>query len=198
MVCESVEATESLDVATHRTVQMMGRYIKQACSDARVRACASYAWRRFGAGLSSPAAIAWAVFWYIRHCLRFRRDEGVLSLLGMPNEHDLLIAPSVLSRMKDPAEDCDGHSMFVTALLCILGLPVAIATVATEPERPQRWSHVFALASAGAGRWRPIDASHGRGPGWMVPWSRVFRFQAWDLEGRRIDIPFSSIVRGPL
>lgn len=198
MVVENVPATESLDVATHRTVQMMGRYIKQACADPRVKACAQYAWRHFASGLSSPNAIAWGVFWYVRHCLRFRRDEGVLSLLGLPNEHDLLIAPSVLLRMKDPAEDCDGHSMTAAALLCTLGQRVAIATVATEPDRPNRWSHVFMLSGAGGGRWRPIDASHGKGPGWMVPWSRVFRFQAWDLEGRPLDVPLSSIVRGPL
>jgi hypothetical protein len=94
----------------------------------------------------------------------------------------------VLLRMQDPAEDCDGFTMLTAALCTALGVPVFIATVAADGRDPSRFSHVFPCAQLEGGNILPLDASHGSGPGWMVPIENIYRWQAWDLDGKPIDI----------
>jgi hypothetical protein len=93
--------------------------------------------------------------------------------------------------MKNPSEDCDGFTMLTAALLTILGVRVLIATVATEPDDPSRWSHVFLVAIVN-GQVKPLDTSHGTAPGWMVPRSRINRWQTWTLDGRPADVQIPS------
>jgi hypothetical protein len=59
-------------------------------------------------------------------------------------------------------------------------------TVAADPENPERWSHVFPMAQLGNVN-MPMDASHGKFPGWMVPREHIFRWQAWDLNGNPVE-----------
>jgi hypothetical protein len=191
VVLESRPAGGDTDTSTARTVAMMCDYINQAVSDPAVRQAAAYCAKHFAAGRNDPASLAWAVFWYVKHCVRLRNDEATLFRIGARDEFDLLIAPSVLVRMKDPAEDCDGFTMLCAALCSILGVPVFIATVAVSPDDPSRWSHVFPCAMV-SGSVLPLDASHGPGPGWMVPRSRISRFQAWGLDARPVDIGISK------
>jgi hypothetical protein len=173
----------------------MAGYIRKAIGDRGVQAAAEYAWRHFGEGEKTPAMLWWAAFWYVKHCVKFRVDEATMFRIGAQNSFDLLIAPDVLVRMQDPAEDCDGFTMLVLAIFAILcGWFLApgvaqpyIATVAAGAEDPERWSHVFGLAVIG-GRVMPLDASQGPGPGWMVPREHIYRFQAWDLDGRPVDV----------
>jgi hypothetical protein len=64
--------------------------------------------------------------------------------------------------------------------------------VAANAGEPSRWSHVFVVAIVD-GQVMPLDTSHGIGPGWMVPRSRIFRLQAWNLDGDPVnDIGISS------
>jgi hypothetical protein len=187
VMAESVPAAADTDTSTLQTVQMMCRYIAQGVEDPQVQAAARYAFDHFAAGSDRPDMLAWATFWYMKHCVRFRQDEATMFRIGAANEFDLLIAPAVLVRMKDPAEDCDGFTMLSAAIATILGLPVFIATVAVSPSDPSRWSHVFPCALVN-GRVVPLDSSHGSGPGWMVPLDRIYRFQAWDLSANPVDI----------
>jgi hypothetical protein len=174
---------------------MMAEYIRAGLGDPLVLACADYAWRRFGKGLADPRAKAWAVFWYVKHCVKFKKDEGVMLQLGSPGEQDVLIAPSVLVRMKKPAEDCDGFTMLGSVLLAALSVPVAIVAVAVNPQQPGIWSHVFPVALID-GSLLSLDMSHGSAPGWMVPLERIQRWQAWDLNGRKISLPAPSGFAG--
>jgi hypothetical protein len=177
------------DTATSRTVAKMCEYIRAGRTDDMMQRAASYAWRRFGHGLPDTlAARCWAVFWYVKHCIQFRQDEATMFRLGLDGEHDLVVAPSVLVRMKDPAEDCDGFTCFGASLLSILGVKVYVCTAALNPEEPRRWSHVFPVAELPGGP-LPLDMSHGPGPGWMVPAERISRFQAWDLDGKPVNMP---------
>jgi hypothetical protein len=187
VVMQSRPAGDNTDTSTARTVAMMCDYINQAYTDPVVRQAAAYCFDHFACGRTDPGMLAWAVFWYVKHCVRLRTDEATMFRIGARDEFDLLIAPSVLVRMKDPAEDCDGFTMLCAALCSILGLPVFIATAAVSPDDPSRWSHVFPCAMVN-GSVLPLDASHGPGPGWMVPRSRIYRFQAWGLDGRPIDV----------
>jgi hypothetical protein len=187
IVMNRVDGGADSDTATARTVAMMGAYILKCSTDPQVVAAAQYARNHFAAG-PDAAGLAWGVFWYVKHCVKFRQDEATMFRLGFKDEVDFLTAPDVLVRMNDPAEDCDGFTMLVASMLTALGVPVAIATVAASADDPTRWSHVFALALLPGGRVLPLDASHGIGPGWMVPARDVFRFQAWNLQGQPIEV----------
>jgi len=191
--CDRIPAGDSTDVATERTIRMMAEYIRYGAVDPAIEATAEYAARHFSFGSDrSPAALAWAVFWYVKHCIKFRLDEATMFRVGLRDEHDFLTAPSVLVRMKDPSEDCDGFTMLTAAMLSALSIPVYIVTVAANANEPQRWSHVFVVAIVD-GQVMPLDTSHGIGPGWMVPRSRIFRLQAWNLDGDPVnDVAISS------
>jgi hypothetical protein len=184
---ERTAAAADIDGATRQTVEKMCEYIKAGVADPMVQRCADYAWKRFGMGLPSLDMKAWAVFWWVKHCIKFRQDEATMFRVGLQDEQDLLIEPALLVRMKDPAEDCDGFTMLGAAMLAILGVPVYIATVAVSPDDPRRWSHVFPVAVVSSGV-LPLDMSHGPGPGWMIPRNQIYRWQAWGLDGKPADL----------
>ena len=182
---------DDTDTATRKTVEKMCELIRESCADPLVQKCAEYAKQHFALGSNDPAALAWGVFWYVKHSVKFRLDEGTMFQIGERDQQDLLISPAVLVRMKDPAEDCDGFTMLTAALLTCLGVPVVIATVATEADDPSRWSHVFLCAIVN-GRVIPLDTSHGPAPGWMVPRSRIHRWQTWKLDGKPAEVKIPS------
>lgn len=190
-------ALDDSDGATRQTVEKMCELIRESASDPYVQRCAAYARDRFAMGSADPAALTWGVFWYVKHCVKFRLDEGTMLQVGESHDaygqqqQDLLIAPAVLVRMKDPSEDCDGFTMLTAALLTCLGIPVVIATVATDMDDPTRWSHVFLCAIVN-GRVKPLDTSHGAAPGWMVPRHRINRWQTWTLDGRPASVQIPS------
>ncbi len=187
IVFEETPAASDTYMSTAQTVSKMCEYIRSSIDDPQVQAAAQFAADHFARGSQDPGMLAWAVWWYVKHCVRFRQDEATMFRIGRQNEFDLLIAPSVLVRMKDPAEDCDGFTMLTAALCAILGVPVFIATVAADGRDPERFSHVFPCAMID-GNVLPLDASHGTAPGWMVPVDRIHRWQAWNLDGQPIDV----------
>ncbi len=180
-------AADDTDGATLQTVQVMCKLIAESAADPIVKQCAEYAKKHFACGSSDQAALTWGVFWYVKHCVKFRSDEGTMLQVGEQGSQDLLISPAVLVRMDKPSEDCDGFTMLSAAMLTILGVPVYITTVATDLDDPRRWSHVFLCANIN-GRIIPLDTSHGKAPGWMVPRDRINRFQTWTLDGKPADV----------
>lgn len=186
-------ALDDSDGATRQTVEKMCELIRESATDPLVQQCAAYARDRFAMGSTDQAALAWGVFWYVKHCVKFRLDEGTMLQIGESHDafgqqqQDLLIAPGVLVRMRNPSEDCDGFTMLTAALLTCLGVQVLIATVAVDMDDPSRWSHVFLCAIIN-GRVKPLDTSHGTAPGWMVPRNRINRWQTWTLDGRPADV----------
>jgi hypothetical protein len=183
-----VPAAADSDGATLQTVRMMAEYVRKCVNDSQVQAAADYAWKRFAMGSPDPAAKCWGVFWWVKHCIKFRLDEATMFRVGEKDQQDFLTAPDVLLRMKEPAEDCDGFTMLAAAMLTVLGVPVVIATVAADGGDPSRWSHVFLCALLPGDQVLPLDTSHGRAPGWMVPQSDIHRWQAWDLNGNPVNI----------
>ncbi len=183
---ERIPTDDNTDELTRTTVQKMCAFIKDSATDPIVQGCAAYAKKHFAQGSSDPAMLAWGVFWYVKHCVKFRSDEGTMMQVG-ERGLDLLTAPAVLVRMQNPSEDCDGFTMLSAAMLTILGVPVYVTTVATDLDDPRRWSHVFLCANVN-GRIIPLDTSHGKAPGWMVPRNRINRFQTWTLDGRPADV----------
>lgn len=183
---EAIDAGANTDTATKRTIEKMGDYIKAAIADPVVNRAAAFARKHFALG-PGEAGLAWAAFWYVKHCVRFRLDEATMFRIGAEDEFDLLTGPDVLVRMKDPAEDCDGFTMLVAALCSIFGLKVFPTTVKVDRDDRDRWSHVF-LCAIVDGRVMPLDASHAVGPGWMVNPQNIYGWQSWDLEGNAVDV----------
>jgi len=205
-------AVGDLETATAQTVAKMCEYIDAGSRDPVVRAWATQAANMYGGRAgpvdsgdsaaapivtggvprgtdppADPAALCWAVFWLVKHAVKYAHDEPRLFRLGEPGALDLLIAPAVLVRMRKPKEDCDGFTMLICAMLRALLVESYIVTVAADPKDPSRWSHVFAMAKLPDGTFVPLDCSHGGFPGWMVPAEHIFRWQAWQLNGRPAD-----------
>lgn len=179
---ERVPAGDDIDTATRRTIAKMAEYIRSAASDPVLQSIALSAWRRFGGSSPDPLMKCWAVFWFVKHYVRFVNDERTMLEVGVSDdEQDLLIHPSVLIRMSDPHEDCDGFSMLAATLLKILGVSSCLCTVAVNPRDPKRWSHVFVIAHYPGGA-IALDTSHGLHPGWMVPVEHISRWQCWDSD----------------
>ena len=206
LTVELMPAATGNDEVTAQTIQEMCRYIRQSLDDPLVARAAAEAQQRFGSGntagndggRSQKAALdAWGVFWYIKHLVKFRLDEGALmEWQGEQDQQDFLIAPHVLLRMREPKEDCDGFSMLTCALLTKLGIPAYLITVAVDPQDPERWSHVFVAAMVD-GSPLALDTSHGRAPGEM-PRVPIYRLQAWDLNGKKLELPWKLRKRSQL
>ena len=189
---ERFPAAPDTDSVTNQTIKLMCRYIKEAAADPEVKAAADYTRAAYAGGSPDLAMLAWGVFWFAKHNLKFVVDEAPLMRLEriVPGsgwaQQDLLIRPDVLIRMNPREGDCDDFTMMVCALLKCLGVPFAIATIACGADDPQRWSHVFPIAITPKAI--ALDASHGSGPGWMVPAEHTYRWQAWDENGEPINL----------
>ena len=183
---ERYAAADDTDSVTAQTIGLMCRYIRESADDPAIQDAAQWAAGHYGAGSTSPSMLAWAAFWFAKHNVKFVVDEAPMFRLGETGRQDLLISPSVLIRMQKPEEDCDGFTMLVCALLRCMGVPFVIVTIAASPDDPSRWSHVFPMALTPQPI--PLDASHGSGPGWIVPAAHTFRWQAWDCDGSPCDV----------
>jgi hypothetical protein len=187
---EQQDAGPDDNTATAQTVERMCRHIAGAVAhDPATQASAADALQRFGnVALSPLRRRAWSVWWYVKHRMKFVQDEKLLgSMLGEPPQRELMISPAILLRMKEPQGDCDDFTMLVCALLKCLNVPFEIVTIAADPTAPERWSHVYAVALVEDGQRIPIDASHGKFPGWEVPLEHILRYQAWDEIGEPIE-----------
>lgn len=186
MALERYPAAADSDSATAQTVELMCRYIRISAEDPVIQQAAAWLQQSFAQGSNAAALIAWAVFWFVKHHVTFCVDESPMFRLGEAGQQDLLISPDVLIRMDSPREDCDGFTMLCCALLKALGVPFVIVTIAASPEDPSRFSHVFPMALTPSPL--ALDASHGPGPGWMVPAEHTLRWQAWDENGQKIGL----------
>jgi hypothetical protein len=184
IIKEKIPAAPDTDTSTKQTIAKMCEYIAASASDDVCKFWALQAKERWAQG-PDLAQQCWGVWWLVKHAVKFAKDEPRLFQIGEPDALDLLIAPAVLVREQDRKEDCDGFTMLVCCLLKILGIPSVIVTIAADPSDPERWSHVFPMAEVN-GAYLPMDASHGKFPGWMVPRDHISRWQAWDLNGNPV------------
>lgn len=169
----------------------MAEYARAGAQDDCVKNWSAFGFAKFGesAPFRSPEQKwCWADFWLLKHCVNFVNDEPRLFEVGEPEALDLLIAPAVLVRMEHPAEDCDGFAMLTASLLQIQGVKCYFVTIACDPSDRERWSHVFTMAELQDGTRIPIDASKGMFPGWMVPRKHIFKWQAWDMDGKPVSV----------
>ena len=183
--------------STQQTVERMCGHIKDAQKDSLIQRIAQ---RTNGAWANGEQnQIAWDVFWFCKHKVRFIPDErAMLALYGTDDDVDFLVSPPVLMRMNRPAGDCDDFTMLACALLALNNVAWEIVTIKADPTEPGRWSHVYLRAVLENGRRLVLDPTNGTYPGWEVPSCDVFRKQVWDMNGRPIadSAPMVARMRG--
>lgn len=134
------------DVSTVATVRILRRLAHQYANDPSVLAANADAMRALHAGASQRAR-ACAIFYWIRHRVRFVEDESLLyEQLGVAPENldkELLIVPPVLLRMPVPMGDCDDFSLLAAVMAMAAGIRAYFVTVAADAEDPAKFSHIY-------------------------------------------------------
>lgn len=190
------QGDQNPDTATAQTIALMCQQIEKAARDPLLQRAARDAVQRFRGGplyaaasvdpASNPCAIAESAYWWVKHALKFQLHNSLIQVWF--NERDqlqLLISPDLLLRMSKPRGDCAIYSMLVCAMLRAWGIPYELVTAAVTPNDPE-FDHVWARAVLPDGRRLNLDASHGKYPGWQVPFEHRNRTQVWDSRGNPI------------
>lgn len=182
------ELPDDGDLATARTIEVMRGFARADSRDARVRRIARELRRECG---NSDLCFADRTHRHVRSRVRFERDSEIAKhLAGVDAEGaEVLIRPADLLSMPRPTGDCDDFSMLAGSILDAGGVPHSFVTVAADRRDPSRFSHVYIAAQTERGRF-PIDASHGRTPGWEV--RNVFgKRKEWGLSP--LNLPMISL-----
>lgn len=126
--------------------------------------------------------------WYgVNSSLKFQEhSEQIRALLNETDQLQLLIAPDLLLRKRRPAGDCAVYTPLICAALGTLGIHYEFVTLACDPHEPDLYTHVYARAILADGSRMPLDASHGKYPGWEVPREHQIRKQVWNEAGEAI------------
>ena len=178
--------------ATHETILYMCGLVRASQSDPVIAEAAADAVKRFafwcGGNRRSPGVLAECCWWWAKHAIKFVHHQALLrAWMGKSDELQLLISPDELLKMAAPKGDCAVFTCLICAMLDQLGVPWEIVTVAVDPNQPDVFSHVYPRAVLQPGYCLPLDASHGKYPGWEVPGRRVSMKQVWNSAGEPIE-----------
>lgn len=158
------------DPGTIETVRDMCQLIDEGSKDPEINRAAVWMVRQARVPQFDFEGERRAVYRWIRQNVRFIRDIDGKETLRAPRE-------TLLVR----AGDCDCQTILCCALLKSIGQRVRIITIATQPQAPDLFSHVYAEVRDEKGRWLPVDSArrqpkYGRGP------ANWFRRWAWDTD----------------
>jgi hypothetical protein len=177
--------------ATAQTVRYMARLVQHSLSDPVVFQCTDEALRVLAIA-GSPSSAIWH---WVKRSIKFVHHQELLKKwLGKGDSLQLLISPEALLKMEAPKGDCAVFSTLIAAMLQCAGYQWEIVTVACDRSQPGIFSHVFPRAVLPSGRRVALDASHGKYPGWEVPWGHRWPFalggnsgtQVWDMSGNAV------------
>jgi len=165
---------ENTDEATAQTVRFMCDLVKHSLSDPIIQQAWRDAWRFFHAvAFEDEATCCW---WYARYLIKFVHHQELLrDWLFKFDELQLLISPEALLKMQWPKGDCAVFTTLIEAMLTLRGIPWETVTVAVNPQYPALYTHVYPQAIRPDGTRLPLDASHGKFPGWEAPPERVIK-----------------------
>ena len=117
----------------------------------------------------------WSSYWYTKNLIKFQQDEetaGGLTGLWVKRGDiaEAIVRPqdiwTMYTRGMQPREDCDGFSMFLSAMLKGQGVDCSYVVIAADERDPSLYSHVYVAAYPSYGGRVPLDASHGPYPDW--------------------------------
>lgn len=158
------------DAGTAETVQEMCRLIDAGSKDPEVNRLAIAIVHDSGVPEFNFEGERRAIYTWFRQNIRFLRDIEGKETLRSARE-------TLANRMGD----CDCQTIAMLALMKTIGQRVRIVTVATQPQAPDQFSHVFPEVRDERGRWIPIDAARKKPRYGLAPrgW---FRRYGWDTE----------------
>jgi transglutaminase-like putative cysteine protease len=164
------------DVSTVDTVRQMIVLARGASTSSRVIQAVSQILKSPN---QQPKELARAIYWWVKSHIKFVEDEPILAReLGYTDVHqELLISPDRLLQMPTPMGDCDDFAMLTASMLLASGIPAKFVTIASDPDEPFRFSHVYAMANIPGG-WIGMDTSHGAQLGWEYR-GTVYRRAEW-------------------
>jgi hypothetical protein len=117
----------------------------------------------------------WNSYWFTKNLIVFQQDEDTATgLAGLwvarADIAEAIVRPqdiwTMYTRGATPREDCDGFSMFLSAMLKGQGVDCSYAVIAADSRDPSLYSHVYVAAYPAYGGRVPLDASHGPYPDW--------------------------------
>lgn len=173
----------SSDISTRDTIQQMVRLAKAYSTDPTVQSAVASATSYLPIDAPSSEVVE-AIYDWIKANIQFVEDESVLAeVFGYGADKELLLTPPRLLTMPSPAGDCDDYSTLLASMLIgsDSNVGVSFVTVAVDDSQPNRFSHVYVLASLPCGESVPLDASHGQYPGWEA--EGIYRKQVWKITG---------------
>lgn len=185
------------DRATAQTIRRMAVLTSESIATPRLQKFArksAVTWR--GGPAYRGRAVDWddqrqlaASVWYgVNSSMKFvEHSQQIRALLNETDQLQLLISPDVLVRKRRPAGDCAIYTQLVCAALGTLGVHYEFVTLACDPREPDLYTHVYARAVLADGSSIPLDASHGKYPGWEVPREHQIRKQVWDEAGEPVE-----------
>jgi hypothetical protein len=171
--------TNPLDnfTSTADTVEKMTQLVWGNINSPYVHAALNQIWEgmisKSGNKTIQPSTLDWcrSIYWWVKRHVKFSEDERTLSTLfglhDMEDGKELLLSPSFLLQMPYPTGDCDDFSTLIATLLVAAGVPhVFFCTIAADGREPNNFTHVYVKVQLNDGSMVPLDASHGKYPGW--------------------------------
>lgn len=184
------------DQATGQTIRRMAELSGESIGTRRLHHFArksAVTWR--GGPNYAGRAVNWddqlqlacSVWYGVNSRMKFREhSEQILALLNERDQLQLLISPDELVKQSRPSGDCAVYTPFVCAALGTLGIHYEFVTLACDPREPDLYTHVYARAVFRDGSRLPMDASHGKYPGWEVSTEHQIRKQVWNEAGQPV------------
>jgi hypothetical protein len=183
------------DTQVAQTIATMRRYAVEDSTSPAIISQARDAVKESGGG--DPVSAVWQ---YVKARMRFVQDaETGAGMQAQVNDAivEVLIRPRDMHTWMQG--DCDDFVTYGAALLIALGVPVAFATVAADPQT-RDYSHVYLIAYP-LGVRTPLDLSHGQYIGWETD-ARGGRMREWPVTGgNMIDVladllPIAAVAYG--
>jgi hypothetical protein len=158
------------DAGTVETVAQMCRLVDAGSKDPQINALALQILQAARVPEFNFEGERRAIYSWFRKSIRFVRD--------IDGKETLRSARETLARGMG---DCDCQTIAMLALLKTIGQRVRIVTVATAPQAPDRFSHVFPEVRNERGQWVPMDAAR-RKPRYGLGPRSWFRRYGWDTD----------------
>lgn len=114
-----------------------------------------------------------ALFKWVKRFVKYRMDPRTMETVQHPYETALV----------QGAGDCDDHATLLVALALALGHGGSFRTVKADPDRPDEYSHVYAVIGIREGAsatWYPADTTVASSSfGWEPPSPPVIEYRDW-------------------
>ena len=173
------------DTQVAQTIATMRRYAVEDSASPAIISQARDAVKESGGG--DPVSAVWQ---YVKARMRFVQDaETGAGMQAQVNDAivEVLIRPRDMHTWNQG--DCDDFVTYGASLLIALGVPVAFATVAADPQS-RDYTHVY-LVVYPLGVRTPLDLSHGHYIGWDATrireecWMQGLAGERWGLHSAR-------------